>query len=269
MSHPHLTVVTNSTSTTNIPINLPSSSITLRELLPSWAWRRRIRSQAETTELNDLTNLLLNLHLTNNMDTWEFIPDASRQFTVNSMRKLISASTNTNNSHTKWNKLLPSKVNILTWRVSNKRLPTRSNLDSRGIDLDSTRCPLCDNDIETEDHVFVYCPIARDTWKAVFSWWKIIDFSPANLEEVLSMADQVSILQNQRKFFDAVVYTTLWALWNYRNKVLFNLKRPQKELIFNDIQSMSFNWITSRCRKVSFSWIEWFSNPCTTLSQFL
>nr|GEV76829.1 RNA-directed DNA polymerase, eukaryota, reverse transcriptase zinc-binding domain protein [Tanacetum cinerariifolium] len=137
---------------------------------------KRIRSQAEITELNDLTKLLLNLHLTNDMDTWEFIPDALRRFTVINMQKLISSSTtNTNNCHhTRWNKLLPSKVNILTWRVSNKRLPTRSNLDSRRIDLDSTRCRLCDNDIKTEDHVFVYCPIATDTWKVVYTWWELI-----------------------------------------------------------------------------------------------
>ncbi|GJU00433.1 putative RNA-directed DNA polymerase, eukaryota, reverse transcriptase zinc-binding domain protein [Tanacetum coccineum] len=140
-----------------VDINLP---MLFKRKIGDGQTTRRIRSQAETTELNDLTNLLLNLHLTNNMDTWEFIPDASRRFTVNNMRKLISLSTiNTNNCHhTRWNKLLPSKVNILTWRVSNKRFPTRSNLDSRGIDLDSTRCPLCDNDIETEDHVLVYCP---------------------------------------------------------------------------------------------------------------
>ncbi|GJV56507.1 RNA-directed DNA polymerase, eukaryota, reverse transcriptase zinc-binding domain protein [Tanacetum coccineum] len=112
------------------------------------------------------------------MDTWEFIPNASRRFTVNSIQKLISASMNTNSCHhTRWNKHLPSKVNILTWHVSNKRLPIRSNLDSRGIDLDSTRCNLCDDDIETEDHVFVYFPIATHTWKPVYTWWEFIGFT--------------------------------------------------------------------------------------------
>ncbi|GKB09645.1 wall-associated receptor kinase 2-like protein [Tanacetum coccineum] len=39
-----------------------------------------------------------------------------------------------------------------------KNLPismaTRSNLDRRGVDLDSVRCPLCDDGIEKEDHIF-------------------------------------------------------------------------------------------------------------------
>ncbi|GJZ20185.1 hypothetical protein Tco_0556775 [Tanacetum coccineum] len=63
--------------------------------------------------------------------SWEFTYDASRRFSVNSMRKLISTMSSDNNSHpTRWNKLLPSKVNILTWHVLNKILPTRFNLDS-------------------------------------------------------------------------------------------------------------------------------------------
>ncbi|GKA86171.1 RNA-directed DNA polymerase, eukaryota, reverse transcriptase zinc-binding domain protein [Tanacetum coccineum] len=62
----------------------------------------------------------------------------------------------------RWNRLFPSNVNILIWRALKKRLPNRYNLDKRGIDLDSVRCPLCNNDIEMEDHVFVSGPIVTD-----------------------------------------------------------------------------------------------------------
>ncbi|GJY72694.1 ribonuclease H-like domain-containing protein [Tanacetum coccineum] len=41
----------------------------------------------------------------------------------------------------RWNILIPIKLDIHSWRVAIDRLPTRCNLDSRGIDLDSTRCP--------------------------------------------------------------------------------------------------------------------------------
>ncbi|PWA72896.1 hypothetical protein CTI12_AA264790 [Artemisia annua] len=61
--------------------------------------------------------------------------------------------------------VLEGKVNILAWCVSNQRLPTRYNLDRRGIDLHSTRCPVCDDDIETEEHLFATCPAAIDSWK--------------------------------------------------------------------------------------------------------
>ncbi|GJS84723.1 protein SINE1 isoform X2 [Tanacetum coccineum] len=104
----------------------------------SWAWRRAVRSQDELLELTDLQNLILNLHLSMEQDTWEFTPEPSRFFKVNTMRKIISnTSTDSTSQQTRWNKILPSKVNILAWRVLLHRLPTRVNLNHRGIDLDS------------------------------------------------------------------------------------------------------------------------------------
>ena len=34
-------------------------------------------------------------------------------------------------------------------------MPTRVNLDTRGTDLDSFRCPKCDEDIGNEEHVLL------------------------------------------------------------------------------------------------------------------
>ncbi|GKD79087.1 RNA-directed DNA polymerase, eukaryota, reverse transcriptase zinc-binding domain protein [Tanacetum coccineum] len=68
-------------------------------------------------------------------------------------------------SITRWNKSLPIKINVHTWRLYLDRLPTRCNLDSRGIDLHSFRCPVCDGDIETAQHLFIDCPIASGLWR--------------------------------------------------------------------------------------------------------
>ncbi|GJY54257.1 reverse transcriptase domain, reverse transcriptase zinc-binding domain protein [Tanacetum coccineum] len=81
-------------------------------------------------------------------------------------------------------------------RTTNKRLPTKANLDYRGIDLDSVRCPMCDDSIETEDHIFVSCPIAKDTWKCIADWWNIPNITIANLLEGLNLADTVPITAN-------------------------------------------------------------------------
>ncbi|GJY72047.1 RNA-directed DNA polymerase, eukaryota, reverse transcriptase zinc-binding domain protein [Tanacetum coccineum] len=140
----------------------------------NWAWLRPPRSQADQNELAELTNLLSDLHLTNTPDTWEFIEDSSRNFTVKSMRNHINHMSNPSTFQPiRWNKFLSAKVNILVWRIMNKRVPTWINLDKRGIDRDSVRCPLFDDDIETEDHLFALCSIAKDVWKEVMAWWKI------------------------------------------------------------------------------------------------
>nr|GFA01290.1 RNA-directed DNA polymerase, eukaryota, reverse transcriptase zinc-binding domain protein [Tanacetum cinerariifolium] len=81
-------------------------------------------------------------------------------FSVKSMRNHIIIMSNHIDSHpTRLNQVATIKVNILTWRVMNKRIPTRTNLDRREIDLDSFHCPLCDEDLESEDRIFVSCKI--------------------------------------------------------------------------------------------------------------
>nr|GFB65585.1 RNA-directed DNA polymerase, eukaryota, reverse transcriptase zinc-binding domain protein [Tanacetum cinerariifolium] len=58
------------------------------------------------------------------------------------MRKHIEESTlGSTIGETKWNNTLPIKVYIFAWRLALDRLPTRFNLDSRGVDLDSGHFP--------------------------------------------------------------------------------------------------------------------------------
>ncbi|GJS77740.1 nucleotide-binding alpha-beta plait domain-containing protein [Tanacetum coccineum] len=57
----------------------------------------------------------------------------------------------------------------------------QSNLDRRGVDLDLVRCPVCNEDIEKEDHVFVHCEMAVDIWKDVLNWWQIANTQFHNL----------------------------------------------------------------------------------------
>ncbi|GJY77676.1 putative reverse transcriptase domain-containing protein [Tanacetum coccineum] len=144
-------------------------------------------------------------------------------------------------------------------------LPTRYNLDRRGIDLHSTRCPVCDEDIETEEHLFSSCYIAIDTWAKVLVWWNIPNMTISSLMDVVNLVDRVAIPTNHRAAFDVVVQTTLWILWRFRNETCFSPKRPSKELILNDIKLSSFNSISCRLGKAHLNWIHWFDNPCSSL----
>ncbi|GKE49671.1 RNA-directed DNA polymerase, eukaryota, reverse transcriptase zinc-binding domain protein [Tanacetum coccineum] len=129
-----------------------------------------------------------------------------------SMRNHINHVSNPSTSLPIWNKFLPAKVNILLWRIMNKRVPTRVHLDKRGIDLDSVRCPLCDDDIETKDHVFALCSIAKDVWKEVMAWCKVSGVLVTSVDDAALLSDRVLILPKLKKPFDVAVNTTLWHL---------------------------------------------------------
>ncbi|GKC38147.1 RNA-directed DNA polymerase, eukaryota, reverse transcriptase zinc-binding domain protein [Tanacetum coccineum] len=146
------------------------------------------------------------------------------------MRNLIiSHHTLVPSSPTRWNKIAPAKININSWRVLNGRLPTRINLDRRGVDLDYMRCPLCDEDVETEDHLFVSCKIAADTWKESTKWWKIPYDSSFDLNDVIHMGDNTIISPKLVKFLDVVVQTTIWTIWKFRNNMVFSKKTSKQK----------------------------------------
>ena len=209
--------------------------------------------------------LLSNLCLINNNDSWECTISNSRVFSVKDMRSHISNHVYTSNPQPyRWNNVIPIKINISSWRIIRERLPTTSNLYQRGIDLHSILCPVCDNDIETEEHLFVSCEVAKEIWSKVLTWLKIQNISITCLHDAINLTDRVNIPNHLVAFFDAVVQSTIWFLWRFRNDMSFSLKRPSKDLILNDIKLASYNWISSRVRTVTLNWFEWFDNPCNT-----
>ncbi|GJZ65072.1 hypothetical protein Tco_0621768 [Tanacetum coccineum] len=132
-------------------------------------------------------------------------------------------------------------------------------------DNDSWECTISKSShIETEEHLFVSCEVAKEIWSKVLSWWKIRNISITCLPDAINLADRVQMPNHLVAFFDAVVQSTIWFLWRFRNDMSFSLKRPSKDLILNDIKLASYNWISSRGRSVRLNWIEWFDNPCNT-----
>ncbi|GJU10200.1 RNA-directed DNA polymerase, eukaryota [Tanacetum coccineum] len=228
-------------ATTSAPIATASQV----GLVYKWSWIRRIRAGPDLAELEDHCSLVAHLRLSLNQDIWECTIDDSRTFTVKGMQSHIThLSTNTSLIPIRWNSILPSKVNFLTWRIVNLRLPARVNLDYRGIDLDSIRCPICDAAIETENHLFTECDLSKSTWNHVPEWWGIQNTNITNINDIMSLVYRVHLPASTVKIFYSVV--TMWVLWQFRNEATFAIKRPNKDLIINDIKSLSFNWYSSR-----------------------
>nr|GEV17373.1 RNA-directed DNA polymerase, eukaryota, reverse transcriptase zinc-binding domain protein [Tanacetum cinerariifolium] len=57
-----------------------------------------------------------------------------------------------------------------------------------------------------------------------------------------------------------VFYVVWWHVWTFRNKLLFEDKKPSKAIIFDDVVSRSYYWCKFRC-KASFSWDDWLKIP--------
>nr|GEW74605.1 RNA-directed DNA polymerase, eukaryota [Tanacetum cinerariifolium] len=73
----------------------------------------------------------------------------------------------------RWVKYIPVKVNVFVWRARLVRLPTRGNLVSRGVFLDSTLYPVCGLALEDVQHVFFRCDVAKLIFNRICRWWDL------------------------------------------------------------------------------------------------
>lgn len=74
---------------------------------------------------------------------------------------------------TRWVKLVPIKLNIFSWRLIKDCLHTRLNLSKRGLDIPSLVCHMCDNGVESVNHLFFTCSVALALLEKVSRWWGI------------------------------------------------------------------------------------------------
>ncbi|GJY01757.1 hypothetical protein Tco_0359909 [Tanacetum coccineum] len=81
-------------------------------------------------------NLETDKSLTDHRDCWQWSLGGSAGFTVASIRSLVdSHSLDIGNEATHWNRSLLIKVNVFLWRLKINKLPSRVNLDRRGIEI--------------------------------------------------------------------------------------------------------------------------------------
>ncbi|PWA41264.1 RNA-directed DNA polymerase, eukaryota, Reverse transcriptase zinc-binding domain protein [Artemisia annua] len=124
----------------------------------AWNWRRSIRDGREKEEMESLVCLIQGVELKSGPDGWSWALESSGKFSVKSLlvksdEKILTLS----HEKTRWNPLVPKKVKILVWRADKDSLETRCNLDKRYIDLHSILCPMCEEDVESLDHLMGWC----------------------------------------------------------------------------------------------------------------
>nr|GEZ59336.1 RNA-directed DNA polymerase, eukaryota [Tanacetum cinerariifolium] len=105
------------------------------------------------------------------VDRWKRALKGSGEFSVASARKFIDNSRLIGSpKKTRWIKMVPIKVNILAWKVQFDLLPTRLNLSRRDIEIQNICCPVCIKQVESMNHLFFACSLARDIYRKIALW---------------------------------------------------------------------------------------------------
>ncbi|GJX85902.1 RNA-directed DNA polymerase, eukaryota, reverse transcriptase zinc-binding domain protein [Tanacetum coccineum] len=137
--------------------------------------------------------------------SWKWSIDGSGGFSVASVRSLVDHHTfDMDQEVTRWNSFIPIKVNVFLWRLKLNKLPSRVNLDRKGIELDSMLCPICHGDVVTLNHIFFNCDTAKDLWSLLASWWDLDIPMCANIMDWFDWLDSLHISNRARAFLEGV-----------------------------------------------------------------
>nr|GEX96639.1 RNA-directed DNA polymerase, eukaryota, reverse transcriptase zinc-binding domain protein [Tanacetum cinerariifolium] len=197
------------------------------------------RGGSELDQLARLGDVLKEIILNSNEDRWVWDLESTGEFSVSSIRNLIDKKILPNvELKRRWNKVIPIKINIHTWKIMTNSLPTRFNISCRGICIDSILCATCDRGVETASHLFFSCLVARDVVKLITRWWCIEDV------EVESFDDWENglLLKWVRRFVSQK--NTLWArviqaLHGVDGKIGTKLKGGHRSCWMSIIQEMN------------------------------
>ncbi|GJR00609.1 7-deoxyloganetic acid glucosyltransferase-like protein [Tanacetum coccineum] len=198
--------------------------------------RRQPSGGIESYQFSELQHLIGTVELSEHNDSWQWSLDVSRGFSVASVRSLIDSCTlDDGSSATRWNNMIPIKVNIFLWRLSLNELPSRMNLDRKGIEVDSLLCPICHEDVEMANHTFFNCDMAKDLRALLARWWELNIPFCENISEWFTWLDSSSLSTKARLILDGVGGTLLWPIWSFRNRLVFFNSSPKKMVLWDNI----------------------------------
>ncbi|XP_071700510.1 uncharacterized protein [Rutidosis leptorrhynchoides] len=182
----------------------------------TWNWTRNPTGRTND-ELTDLTALLHAFNFQNgSSDSWAWALQSNGFFTTQVLSSLVDSKllySSTPQKATDRLSFLPQKLGIFIWRVKQHRLPVRVELDKRGIDLDSVRCPVCNDGLETVEHVFVHCSFAKELWSRVFQWWNAGRSMYANLDEMFQGIHGSVHSSQASSLWKAIEWVCAYSIW--------------------------------------------------------
>ncbi|GJS32598.1 RNA-directed DNA polymerase, eukaryota [Tanacetum coccineum] len=211
------------------------------------SFRRTVRGGVESQQLDLLLGLLGSVLLSNMGDrrVWDLNGDGV--FRVKDVRNLLDETFLPKaEMPTRWIKCIPIKVNVFVWKALLDCLPTRLNLARRNVVTASLSCPVCDAAPEDTSHLFFSCSVAREVARSVCRWWDLGSHSFNSYAEWLVWFNSIRLGAKSKEVLEGIFYVSWWSLWNFRNHLLFAVKKPRKDAIFDEIVLRSFNWCLAR-----------------------
>jgi hypothetical protein len=153
-----------------------------------------------------------------------------------------------------WQSWAPGKCKFFLWLAAHNKCWTADQLAKRGLSHPD-KCPLCDQEEETINHMLLSCVFARQIWYGILQGLHLQVLAPqmedSSFEDwwqrVSSKVDRLV-----KEGLNSIIILVAWTLWNHRNHCVFDGLHPNLHALMSTIREEMRLWGSARARGVSF-----------------
>ena len=123
-----------------------------------------------------------------------------------------------------WKSKMHERLKLLLWRIVCKSLPVREILSKR-FPIPNISCPVCGEEVETVEHVFIRCPITVQAW-ANSVWPLNMDvFKDMNIDQwikiIINPLEKLKIQGKEAREFSLFAAVHCDQVWKNRNQTVW------------------------------------------------
>ena len=159
-----------------------------------------------------------------------------------------------------WKLRIPAKSAVFAWRLIRDRLPTKSNLRRRQVEVNDMLCPFCSNKEEDAAHLFFNCSKILPLWWESLSWVNIVGAFPQNPRD--------HFLQHGSGIVDGIKSTRwkcwwvalTWTIWQQRNRIVFLNETFNGSKLLDNAVLLIWTWFKSMEKDFALHYNQWSTN---------
>lgn len=158
---------------------------------------------------------------------------------------------------------MPLKISGFSWKLVQRRLPTRLNLARKGVCLSGagTTCPMCRGANETEQHLFFRCDFAVKIWNEGSRWWGLSTARTTLPKSHLLQHHGLVSRKATKKAWNVIWMAAVWSIWTERNNAIFKGVEPSVQRVADLLKLRSWFWLQAKSNVFESLLSEWLLDP--------
>ena len=234
----------------------------------TWEWRfswRRSLFDSEIdlaiTFLSEVEGQSIHHH---GADSWEWVADQSGIYSTQSAYEVLLEEAAVESIEecfeVLWKIRIPSKVAVFAWRLLRDRLPTKSNLRDRQVQILDMTCPFCRRVEEDASHLFIHCSKIQPLWWDSMSWINLKGALPLSIKHLFMQYSFLQDASSRNRRWQYWWLAITWSTWQLRNKILFSGATFDGIKLVEDATFLMWTWLHNLEKDFTLHFNQWSSN---------